>query len=315
MNYRVQLILLLSLVCGIRAGLAGEPDTSRVIAGLQAKYHSLASDLQSNQFHAPLYIDSTYLDDAATGEVYALLAHDFKQVSSGLASAGDWCELLLLHVNVKGCDIQARVDEQPTASRLVTLYVGRDFYQPKDDAYSMQYTFQIVSRQADYFQMKMIAADGPFGTSEYLLQFEAIPMGDNSTFMHLEYAYHYGALATVMLKGYLATLGRNKVGFSIKAYDDDHKPVYVKGIQGIVERNSMRYYLAIQAFLDSINDDHTQWRQRIEHGYSIATQFRVQLNEIEDKKYLKSKTRQFKARDKELAEQHADASPQPAAEQ
>ena len=74
-----------------------------------------------------------------------------------------------------------------------------------------------------------------------------MPLTDNTTFIHFKYTYHYGFLARVAISGYLATLGRKKVGFSVDSYDENNEPVYVKGMQGIVERNSMRYFIAIRA--------------------------------------------------------------------
>ena len=54
------------------------------------------------------------------------------------------------------------------------------------------------------------------------------------------------------MQGYLATIGRDKVGFSIVGSRADGQPVYVHGTRGVIERNTMRYYVAIEAYLSTM---------------------------------------------------------------
>ena len=51
-----------------------------------------------------------------------------------------------------------------------------------------------------------------------------------------------GALAAVVAGHYLATLGRNKVGFTVIDHKPDGQPVYIGNVRGLVERNCMRYW-------------------------------------------------------------------------
>jgi len=298
-TYCKKLTFIVINLCGVMSvSQAAELDSSQLKQTLQAQYRSLESSLQSNQFHAPIYVGSQYKEQSASGEVYAVLNYEFNQITANLKSSSNWCDLFLLHVNVKGCVIDNagennKPKQQTQAGDLVTVYVGREYYQPVDDAYSMQYEFTAPWQQQDYFEIQMVAKDGPVGTSDYVLTFEAIPLTQLSTFMHLKYAYRYGVLAKIMLNGYLATLGRHKVGFTVKEYDEQHHPVYIKGIEGIVERNSMRYFLAIQAYLDTAKHADTDWKSRILHWYYLAKPFRTQLIEYDDEKYLKSKMKQF----------------------
>ena len=71
--------------------------------------------------------------------------------------------------------------------------------------------------------------------------------------MHLSYSYDYGVAARVAMQGYLATIGRDKVGFSVVGTQADGQPVYIGGTRGVVERNTMRYYLAIEAYLGALS--------------------------------------------------------------
>jgi len=51
---------------------------------------------------------------------------------------------------------------------------------------------------------------------------------------------------------YLATAGRDKVGFTVVGKLPDGAPRYIAGMRGVTERNTMRYYLAIEAFLGAL---------------------------------------------------------------
>ena len=90
------------------------------------------------------------------------------------------------------------------------------------------------------------------GTKNYRLMLEAVPLDAKRSFVHMSYAYGYGFAARMAMEGYLATLGRNKVGFTITGQGNDGKPVYMGNVRGVVERNTMRYYLAIEAYLGAL---------------------------------------------------------------
>jgi hypothetical protein len=63
---------------------------------------------------------------------------------------------------------------------------------------------------------------------------------------------------------YYATIGRDKKGFSIIATGNKTDPVYVRGVRGSVERNAVRYYLAIQTYMDTLKiSRHQRFEQRI----------------------------------------------------
>jgi hypothetical protein len=259
------------------------------------RYHQISTALQQNQYGAPIYIQSTFGDEYSQGDVYALVKHNFATVSQRLNSPDQWCDVVLLHINVKGCNVKS--GRQQISSKNVTIYVGRNYFQTPDEAHEMRYTFVPKVIRDNYVQVDLTSKDGPLGTSDYELIFEAIPFDDQTSFIHFKYGYRYGFMARLALDGYLATLGRHKVGFSVKGFDDDNEPLYVKGLQGIVERNSMRYFISIQSYLDTAALNSRQWDQRIDHWYGLAKRFERQLVEVRDDKYLKTKTQEYTRRD------------------
>jgi hypothetical protein len=198
-------------------------------------------------------------------------------------------------VNVKGCSENKKIPDE-SGIGVMTLYVGRNYYQTIEDAHAMQYELAVNQRSDDYFTTTLSSKSGPFGTSDYKLIFEAIPLTDKTTFIHFKYSYKYGILARVALSGYLATLGRAKVGFTVDKYDQDHNPVYVKGMQGVVERNVMRYFIAIRTYLDTYALKEDAWNVRINQWYTLALPYKKQLIEVKDKKYLETKRQEFENR-------------------
>jgi len=54
-------------------------------------------------------------------------------------------------------------------------------------------------------------------------------------------------------------VGSDKVGFSIVGQGADGQPTLVGGVRGMLERNTMRYYLAVDAASHEAVDD-GRWR-------------------------------------------------------
>lgn len=93
---------------------------------------------------------------------------------------------------------------------------------------------------------------------------------------------------------YLATIGRDKVGFTVTETLPDGHPVYIKGVRGVVERNTMRYYLAIDAYFDALTTSpEDQLEKRLQKWYHSAEQYARQLHEVEREDYLDMKRREY----------------------
>ena len=101
--------------------------------------------------------------------------------------------------------------------------------------------------------MTLEAGEGPLGTSDSASSVEAMPADDGKTFVRLSYSYAFGAVARLAMQAYLGTIGRDKVGFTVVGKEADGRPQLVGGMRGVVERNTMRYYLAIEAFLGALS--------------------------------------------------------------
>jgi hypothetical protein len=96
-------------------------------------------------------------------------------------------------------------------------------------------------------------------------------------------------LASVAIRSYLATSGRKKVGFSTAGRNSDGQPIYLGGIRGVIERNTMRYYLAIEAFLGAPESTPAQIEKRLNAWHTDVEQYPLQLHEMDRDTYLAMK--------------------------
>ena len=252
---------------------------------LKVKHESLREKLLNNPFQRPVVLESTQNSGDLKGEVYAVVEQPFSVVGPALQGMDHWCELLVLHLNVKGCTSAGK----PPAE-VLSLVVGRKFDQPLDDGYKVDFAYAMPAASADYLRVQMAAETGPLSTRNYRLMLEAVPLDDKRSFVHMSYSYAYGTAARLAMQAYLSTAGRDKVGFSVTGKTDDGKPVYIDGVRGVVERNTMRYYLAIEAYLGSLAAPASEQQERRLRDWFAATERHAQqLHEMGRDDYLKMK--------------------------
>jgi hypothetical protein len=264
------------------AGAAHAQDVSGA-AALRAKFESLQDKLAHNPYGRPLVLQSTQSSDRLEGEVYARVDQPYAAVQKGLQGTDNWCGILILHLNVKMCHAQpAGLD----------MALGRKYDQPVDDAYKLHFDYKPVADRADYLRTELVSGDGPLGTRDYRIAVEAAPLDATHTMLHMSYAYGFGFTARVAMNAYLSTAGSEKVGFSVDGKYDDGKPKYVGGVRGLVERNTMRYYLAIDDFVSAPAP--AQLDQRLRTWFDATERYPRQLHEIDKNDYLAMKREEAK---------------------
>ena len=258
-------------------------------ATLKARYASLQDKFANNQFGRPLVLESTQSSGDLKGDVYAVVEHPFSTVQQALVSPEHWCDILILHLNVKRCKASA------ATPKTLSLNVGRKFDQPIEDAYELNFKYRVGASSADYLQVLLSADEGPLSTKSYRIQVEAVPIEAKRTVIHMSYAYGYGFAAKMAMQTYLATLGSAKVGFTIVDKKPDGKPVYQAGVLGLLERNTMRYYLAIDAYLSAYGlPAAEQPEKRIREWYASTERYAQQLHEMDEAEYLDMKRKEMR---------------------
>ena len=257
-------------------------------AALRAKHATLQEKYATNQFGRPLVLESTQTSGDLRGDVYTIVDHPFATVQQALQSIDHWCDILILHLNVKRCRANG-------ATKLLSLNVGRKFDQPIEDAYELGFVWKVAAATPDYLLLQLSAEDGPLSTKNYRIQVEAIPVDAKRSVIHMSYAYGYGFAARLAMQTYLSTLGRNKVGFSITGRNAEGQPVHIGGVLGLLERNTMRYYLAIDAYLSAYTlPPGEQFEKRIRDWYASTERYAPQLHEMDQADYLEMKRKEMR---------------------
>ena len=282
---------LAAALLGVAAALAfafALPARAQDADALRARHESLREQLASNQFKRPLHLESTQTSNDLKGDVYAVVDQPYAVVGPALQGTGNWCELLILHLNVKHCAASGAPPKE-----VLSLSVGRKFDQPLEDTHRVDFVYAQPTAGPDYLRVQMAAETGPLSTRNYRLTLEAVPLDAKRTFVHMSYAYAYGVAARMAMQGYLATAGRDKVGFSITGKGDDGKPIYIDGVRGVVERNTMRYYLAIESYLGAVGSPQAeQQEKRLRDWFGAVERYPLQLHELERDEYLTMKRKE-----------------------
>jgi len=271
------------LLCAV-AAIASEPAQGGGAAQLRAKHDELQQKLAHNAFGRPVVVASNQNGNQLHGDIYAVVAYPFARVDEGLRDAPNWCHVLILPFNTKHC--QASGDG-------LSMRIGRKASQPPQDAYPIDFHYRVESRGQDYLKVVLNAENGPLGTRNYQIALEATPIDQGHTFIHLGYNYAFGTLSRLAMETYLGTSGADKVGFSAGGKDDQGKPQLVGGMLGATERNTMRYFLAIDVYLASLSvPENQRVQKRINDWFAATEKYPRQLHEMDRGEYVAMKTKE-----------------------
>jgi hypothetical protein len=258
-------------------------------ASLRARQLELRDRMAASPFGRPLVLESLQRDGRLSGEIHARLATPFALAAAALQPPAAWCDILMLHSNVKHCRVRGAGSEPR-----LEVALGRKYDQPLKDAFLLEFAYRVQSTRPDYLALRLQAAEGPFGTSDYQLELELAPAVGGGSLLRLAYSYRYGLVARLALQGYLAMLGRGKVGFSVVGRQPDGSPDYVGGVRGVVERNTMRYYLALESYLGALALPPAQRAERrLQAWFDASERYARQLHELDRAEYLALKRREL----------------------
>ncbi|HEX4326105.1 MAG TPA: hypothetical protein VH105_04760 [Burkholderiales bacterium] len=268
---------LCSAACSLALAQAA-PDPAR----LRAAYAGMSAKLGGDVFHEPLHLESTETSSRVAGDIYARMNYPYATVAASLRHADNWCDVVILHLNTKYC-------RAAPSGNALAMGVGSKTPEAPEKASRLDFVFNAGAQSANYMQASLAAEKGPMGTSNYRIVLEAMPLEGGKTFLHLTYSYEVGTMGRLAMRTYLATVGRGKVGFTQQPGDGE-KGEFVGGTRGVVERNTMRYYLAIEAYLASLKAPAAdQVDRRIAAWYDATERYPRQLHEVERADYLEMK--------------------------
>jgi hypothetical protein len=250
-----------------------------------AELRTLFERLETKASELPVHVESEHEQGHLRCDVYSIVEQPIDTVRAALTLPASWCEILPLQFNVKSCTYGKR-DREP----LLTVYLGRKFFQEPKAAHRLELSFEVPRSDPTGFEIALRGEEGPLGTRNHRLALAAIPLAGERTLIHLDYSQEYGLMSRAAMFSYLNTLGRGKVGFSVVGHDSRGRPIYVRGLQGMIERNATRYHLAVQAFLDTLNvSEPKRFERRIERWFDLISAHPAQFYEMERDEYLRSK--------------------------
>ncbi len=234
-----------------------------------------------------LEISSEERDGLLIAAVSGRFPYPIEELEAALATPEGWCEFVPLTLNVKACSWSGERE-----NRQLSIYAGRKEYQAPEDAFRIDYRFAAEFVDEDRFRVALQAPEGPFGTRDYLIRLEARRDGEG-TLVHLLSSFRPSLASRLATRAYLSTLGRGKVGFSTLADGQGEEKTLVRGVKGIVERNAMRYYLALQTFLETREvPPEGRFAFRASAWFDHTEAYAEQLHEVEKEAYLNAKERE-----------------------
>jgi hypothetical protein len=257
---------------------------------LHDEYKRIEPRLWQNSFGMPLYLESSDESGKMHVDIYGVFEHNFASVVRMISVPANWCNIASLHPNVKAC-----IHRENAGEWELTFYGGRKSSQSLDGTHQFTFKYRNVEQRQGYLNIALSADEGPLGTKDHRIRLEALPLDGARTFIHMSCTHSYGFALQLVEKLYFATLGKGKVGFTVNGTDSSGNPVYVGGSRGAIERNAVRYYLAIQAFMDTLNyPEESRFNMRLSKWYDLSERYKKQLFDLDRKDYLAFKTAQYR---------------------
>jgi hypothetical protein len=285
-----RLLIVVYALCAT-AAFAEEPALSESgrAASLRAQYVALSEQLAQSPIQQGLYLESAESSRASRGDLYAVVEYPFATVSGAFTNPENWCEALILHLNIKYC--RAVKDDERT---VLSVALGKKTEQPLSETHRVRFGYNVTISGPDYMAVDLDAKKGPLGTRDYHFALELIALEGERSFLHIEYSYAYGVMARLAMRLYLATSGSAKVGFTMIGGENGGPPHLVRGLRGALERNTMRYYLALDAFIGTIETPAPQrFEQSLEWWYTATERYALQLHEVGHDDYIAMKRNEY----------------------
>ncbi len=278
--------MLLICATGVTSAAVAKPDPAET---LRAKYVSLEEPLRQNQFKQQLVLDSAELQGRLQGDIYAIINYPFAAVNADLNNPKNWCDVMLLHMNTKYC----HAAKGPSGT-VLNVNIGKKTPEDLADAARVEFIYSVAAATPEYFEINLNAREGPLGTSDFIIQLEAVALPNAKTFLHLTYSYAINRSGRLSLQAYLGTIGSRKVGFTVIGKRADGQPDYIRGVRGLMERNTMRYYLAIDSFLGATRTASSgRFEKQLQSWFTAAERYPRQLHEMDRRAYVEMKRAEY----------------------
>ena len=282
LNIVILLLAAAAVYCGIMcAALPSYADEGQS-EGLKYLYTRLEPLISKSPLGLPLHFESRVENDFSGVDIYGVIDFPIETLQRELSKPKNWCDIIILHPNIRACTYSGNT----SGSVLVMHNVNRHF-QAIAEAYQMLFKYQIIQASQSFLDIAMNADSGPFGSYDHKLRLRAVALDVKRSFVHLSYSYTYGSIQYLAMKSYFALFGVRRAGFSIDSFDEKSGPIYVSGVKGAVERNVMRYFLAILAYFDAMKYPQEQrFEKRLSGWIELSGRYKEQFPKVENEQYF-----------------------------
>jgi hypothetical protein len=289
-SVKISCLLAVSTLCVVTA-FAGEatPLEPSPAESLRLRHGVLREQLEQSPLQSGLHLESVERSNTLQGDAYAVVDYPFATVRNAFANPDSLCEALILHLNIKYC--RARLND---GRPVVSVAIGKKTEQPISDTYRVDFDHSVTTLDANYMRVNLDAKEGPVGTKDYRISLEMIALDVERAFLHIQFTYTNGIAARLATNFYLASAGRDKVGFTQTANSASAQPRFVGGMRGIAERNTMRYFLAIDAYLSALSIPQPQrFTASSERWFAATERYALQLHELDRDTYIAMKRAEY----------------------
>jgi hypothetical protein len=254
---------------------------------LSGHYLKIEENLLHSPLLRPLQINSQSNADHLSGEIYAVVEFEMTKINSIAGSSERWCEVMLLLSNCQACVVSANNRDALLVRMSSSKTADMDSTPPTE------FKLIVKSIKDDYLDIALAANEGPLGTRNINLNLRAIPLSNGRSFVHLHYAYDTQWLGRMAMQTYLQTAGRGKTGFS-RTKDTKGEPTPISGVRGVIERNTMRYFLGFECALSlkSLTEPE-RFRSMSQCWYEQVEKYPLQLHEMQRTEYLDMKSLEY----------------------
>ncbi len=275
--------LLLLLLLWVSPAAQAEESLTQISTRLQTAFESMSANQQVSDTELLFTVEAETEDERTRSRAEFFLPDVAFQEFKNLVTRYDrWCEMLLLHLNVKACTHAVE-----NSAETVEMFLGRKIYQLPAEAVKM--AFQFVSAPGvDALRVSLEAESGPYGSSQFSYTLSAAPV-EGGIFVDLRLSNHNG-YAGKLIDLYLSTFGRGKVGFTVTGKDLFGRPKFVRGQIGAAERNVVRYMLALRV---SMAHRELSFAHRAAAWFDATERYGEQLHELKRKEYLAIKAQEY----------------------
>lgn len=290
---------LCSLLMAVLA-MPGVASAGQASGELMARKSEILALIDQSPFAEPINLQSVEESRGAHGYIHGIVNEPFDQLSAYLSSAAHWCHILFLHQNVKSC---VHAGQSLTAE--LALYLGRKYYQHPHEADAMRLTLEVIARQDDFLSIELGSDRGVHGARDLQMTIQAIPLEGGRSLVRLSYSINLGWFARASLRVYFSTLGRARIGFTLESTDESGDPEFVTGLRGMIERNTVRFYFALQAFMEHPNPE--QFEARLLRWFELTDRYPEHLRELDEETYISQKLRERANQEKRQQQLREDA--------